>query len=138
MASPIIPDFNNLFSLTTSQLTALNELGKDEENSRALALLGGVDGVARQLHVDFVKGNGGRPEDIAIRQAAFGCNVVPDPPFESWFHLFLGSFNDFVLRILMLASIVSIVVGSIPAIAEGETPEEKSKNAAIGWVDGFA
>jgi hypothetical protein len=137
MASPIIPDFN-LFTLTTSQLTALNELGKDEENSHALALLGGVEGVAAQLHVDYVKGNGGRPEDIAIRQAAFGRNVVPDPPFVTWFSLFLGSFDDFVLRILMVAAVVSIIVGSIPQIAEGDTPEEKEKESKLGWIDGFA
>ena len=137
MASPISPNYN-VFVVTTSQLTALNELGKDEENKNALASLGGVDGVARQLRTDIMKGIGGSPEDIAMRQAAFGRNVVPDPPFETWISLFLNSFDDFVLRILIVASVVSIVIGSIPAIAEGDTPAEKADSARLGWIDGFA
>jgi hypothetical protein len=137
MASPVVTEFGG-FGVTSTQLQALNELGKDENNKAQLVALGGVEGVSRLLHVDHVKGNSGSAEDVSARQTAFGKNEVPDPPFESWFSLFLGSFDDFVLKILMVAAVVSIVIGSIPQIAEGHTPEEKEKEAKIAWIDGFA
>ena len=137
MTTPVNTEFCG-FELTPAKLSALNELGKEEENVRALAALGGVDGVARLLKVDVVKGSSGKLEDVAARQASFGANVVPEPPFESWISLFIGAFDDMVLRILMVASAVSIIVGSIPELAEGATWDDKVKHAKLGWIEGFA
>jgi hypothetical protein len=124
------------FTLTKGDLGRLHELGKEDECAAALAEFGGVSGVAAGLRTDVVKGSS--EADVAERTAAFGANKVRDPPFESWISLFLGSFDDLVLKVLIVASFISIIVHSIPDLAEGTTTAEKNENAKWGWIDGFA
>jgi hypothetical protein len=124
------------FSITRAQLGQLHVLGKEEECAAALVALGGTGGVSRALLSDAERGV--PASSVAVRAAAFGHNVVPDPPFVSWIALFLESFDDMILRILMLASIISIIIGSIPDLAEGATAEERNDHAKKGWIEGFA
>jgi len=56
-----------------------------------------------------------------------GDNVMPEPPMTSFLSLFIGSFNDPVLMVLIAAAIVSLVLGMLdPAHAE------------TGWIEGAA
>ena len=64
-------------------------------------------------------------EDLGARVAAFGENRFPAPPFESWWKLFFECFSDVILLILIAASVVSLVVGTI------EHPD-------YGFIDGLA
>lgn len=68
-------------------------------------------------------------DDLDLRRRAFGENVLPEPPFESWWSLFIGCFSDEVLLILIAAATVSIIIGSIPAVSD---------HPDTGWIDGFA
>jgi len=52
---------------------------------------------------------------------------MPEPPMTSFLTLFIGSFNDPVLMVLIAAAIVSLVLGMLdPAHAE------------TGWIEGAA
>ena len=51
-------------------------------------------------------------DDIAARLAAFGENRFPEPPFESWWSLFFECFKDAILIVLMVASVVSLAIGT--------------------------
>ena len=55
----------------------------------------------------------------------FGTNVFPESPMRTFWELFLESFEDLILMILIVASIVSLIVGMI------EHPE-------TGWIEGTA
>ena len=124
------------YKLTKADLGKLHELGKEAECAEALAALGGTSGVAARLFSDTTKGV--LASEVQERVAAFGANHVRDPPFESWISLFLGSFDDLVLKVLIVASVVSIIIHSIPDLAEGHTAAERAENAKYGWIDGFA
>ncbi len=56
--------------------------------------------------------------EVEGRKAAFGENKFPEPPFESWISLFLECFKDAILIILIIAAIVSVIIGSIPSISD--------------------
>jgi magnesium-transporting ATPase (P-type) len=114
--------------LTPKDLKALYEQGKEEENAAALAALGGITGLAAGLRVEL--SSGVPASSLAARRSQFGVNELPKPAQDSWLSLFLGSFHDEVLIILMLTAAVSIVIGAIP----GMDPE----GGNLGWVDGFA
>ena len=49
----------------------------------------------------------------------YGPNVFPESPMEGFFALFIGSFEDPVLRILLAACVVSIVLGMVENPTEG-------------------
>jgi magnesium-transporting ATPase (P-type) len=124
------------YKITKADLGKLHELGKEAECADALAALGGTAGVAARLFSDTTKGV--PASEVEERVAAFGANQVRDPPFESWISLFLGSFDDLVLKVLIVASVVSIIIHSIPALAEGHTDAERNENAKYGFIDGLA
>ena len=55
----------------------------------------------------------------------YGKNVFPEPPFAGFWALFLDSFKDPIMLVLIAAVIVSFIVGYI------DHPDK-------GWIDGTA
>ena len=115
-----------LFAVTAVELAALTVPGREADNLAALAALGGGQGIARRLHVDPDVGLSADPtETFTDRTIAFGINVFPCQPYESWIALFTGCFEDVVLLVLVASAIVSLVIGSI-------------EHPSTGWIDGLA
>ena len=76
---------------------------------------GGVDGFANELKVDLKTGlsEEEKNEDFQTRKAKYGLNILPDPPKQSWCSMFLETFSDLMLKILIAAAIVSLILTSI-------------------------
>lgn len=98
-----------------------------EENKRALKAMGGVFELARRLNVNVKRGLTSEEAagNFQARRSAFGDNVMPEPPSKGFWQLWVESFNDLTLIILIIAAIVSLIIGAI------EDPEK-------GWLDGIA
>jgi calcium-translocating P-type ATPase len=52
-----------------------------------------------------------RTETLATRRAVMGGNVVPQAPRKSFADLFIATFDDGTLQILMVAAVVSLAIG---------------------------
>ena len=116
---------SSAIKLKRQDLAKLNQDQMTEENKAELKARGGVDGLAKLLDVDLKTGLTSEEEASGwkARQGLFGSNVYPSPPAKSWCRLFIESFNDTTLIILLVAAAVSLVVGII------EDPEQ-------GWIEG--
>ena len=87
--------------------------------------LGGIIELVRRLGTDTEKGIEGNENEIAARASTFGKNEFPVPESETWIGLFIGSFNDATLIILIVAAVVSLAVGLY-------------EDLATGWIEGAA
>lgn len=67
--------------------------------------------VLKKLDTDFKKGL--TNQEVKKRQQQYGKNKLKDKPKESIFIKFLKQFNDFMIIILIIASIVSAVISNI-------------------------
>eukprot|EP00123_Amoebidium_parasiticum_P009347 comp19411_c0_seq1/m.22487 comp19411_c0_seq1/g.22487 ORF comp19411_c0_seq1/g.22487 comp19411_c0_seq1/m.22487 type:complete len:1074 (-) comp19411_c0_seq1:497-3718(-) len=86
---------------------------------------GGVEGMAKRLHTDRKGGLSGDPSDLALRQKVFGENRLPKPSSASFLRLVWEAMQDLTLMILVVAGIVSLVLGLT-------IEEDKS----TGWIEG--
>eukprot|EP01041_Mallomonas_annulata_P003293 gene3293-6525_t len=111
--------------LDLHKLSSFNEDQEVSLNFSALDKLGGVSGVANLLFTNVDSGLSADPKDIAERRKFYGANEFPAPISKTWTELFLDSFQDTTLIVLIVAAIVSLVIGSI---------EDPSK----GWIEGAA
>ncbi len=60
------------------------------------------------------------PEQVERSRALHGSNVLTPPTREPWWKLYLAKFEDPVIRILMIAAVVTIAVGAVDGhYAEG-------------------
>lgn len=48
---------------------------------------------------------------VARRKEAFGSNRLPEQEAESWLSIFMGSFNDATLIVLIVSAVVSLAIG---------------------------
>ena len=85
--------------------------------------LGGLDVLASKLGVTIPKGLS--VSQVLEMREKFGTNVFPESPMRSFLELFLDSFQDLILLILIAAAVVSLVVGMI-------------EHHATGWIEGTA
>ena len=60
---------------------------------------------------------------------AFGNNRKPEIPPKGYFELLCAALEDFTMRVLMVASVVSIVI---------ETATAKEDHRPTAWIEGFA
>lgn len=67
--------------------------------------------VLKKLETD--RRNGLGQEEVRIRQQKYGRNKLKDKPKESILVKFMKQFNDFMIIILIIASIVSAVISNI-------------------------
>ena len=112
--------------VTRQDLAKLNQDQMTDENKEELKARGGVEGLSKLLNVDLKTGltSDEASSGWVARRGAFGSNIYPSPPAKSWCRLFIESFNDTTLIILLVAAAVSLVVGII------EDPEQ-------GWIEGI-
>lgn len=112
-------------------MLSLKDLGtfqQDQEvevNEKALLALGGIPGLEKGLQTSFARGLSSTPSDLAERRKLYGKNEFPEPPCASWLDLFLESFQDTTVIVLVVAAVVSFSVGMM---------EDPSK----GWIEGAA
>lgn len=106
-----------------AELNKINEPQSREKNLEQLQSLGGVTGVAELLKTDISKGI--TQQEASQRRKVFGCNSLPSNPRKTWFQLFIGSFDDETLQILIAAALVSLAVGIYD-------------DPATGYVEGLA
>ncbi|VEU39701.1 unnamed protein product [Pseudo-nitzschia multistriata] len=84
---------------------------------------GGVKGLLDLVstHPD----HGAAENSIETRRELFGSNVLPSTPRQSFWQLFVDTFDDATLQILIVAAIVSLAIGIY------DDPE-------VGYVEGMA
>lgn len=95
-------------------LTSINEPQATEANRERLDALKhgkakGMDALLAILATDAKHGINN--ETIATRREVFGENVVPSAPRKSFMELFVATFDDATLQILMVAAVVSLAIG---------------------------
>lgn len=84
--------------------------------------------------------NGLDEKDFKERDEQFGSNFRAPLLCTPWWKLFVGALDDFMLKVLMVAAVVSITFDMILA-----HPEERShgkltikNHTFLAWVEGFA
>ena len=102
-----------------SLISDLRLLGS--KSHETLAKLGGIKGLANKLNTNFKKGL--LDGDISRQSELFGINELPEPDANSWFDLLWESFEDETVIVLMIAAVVSLVIGVY-------------ENPSHGWIEG--
>lgn len=106
------------------ELSSFNEDQEISLNFAALEKLGSVSGVEKKLFTNADTGLAVNDE-IQERRQIYGANELPIPESKTWTDLFLESFQDTTLIILIVAAVVSLVIGFM------EDPRK-------GWIEGAA
>ena len=66
-----------------------------KENIKNLKALGNVAGLEKKLQTNFKNGLSNVNEsDLKMRVSNFGENKFPEPPYATWFDMFIESFED--------------------------------------------
>lgn len=111
--------------LTQIDLDSFNEDGDIKGNERALQLLGGLPGLVKGLKTNIERGLCGGDATYNDRRQKYGSNDMPSPEPKSFISMFLESFEDATLIVLIVAAIVSLLVGI------WDDPK-------AGWIEGAA
>ncbi|GLC43787.1 hypothetical protein PLESTB_000907900 [Pleodorina starrii] len=118
------------YDVSQEQLLAMNEA----KDTAGLKGIGGAPGLAKKLHSDLHKGLDPNAQGLASIEAhaeAYGVNKFAEVPPKSFLMLVWGNLQDPVIIILILAALVSTVLGA--AIAEQRKHGEWIEGVAI-WV----
>ncbi|KAL3668044.1 hypothetical protein V7S43_006914 [Phytophthora oleae] len=115
------------YGITVDELQKLNQDQMTDANLEELTRIGGVTALATLLCVNLEQGLPRSEIDtnFKVRRELFGQNVFTDAPMKGLFRLFVESFQDTTLIILIIAAIASMVTGYM------EHPE-------TGWSEGVA
>ena len=99
------------FGCRLPQLVELiSERGTDGME-RLYQRFGGPTGLASKLKTDMARGISNKDEDIEERQHVFGANRTPDVRSKNLFELMWEAFQDPILIVLMVAAIISLILG---------------------------
>jgi len=98
-------------------IDGMNAAQESANNKRSLDAYGGIGAVADRLGVSLTSGL--TATEVPLMRAAYGSNVFSDCPREGILSIFIGTFKDTVLQILLAAAIVSLVIGMIQDPKEG-------------------
>jgi len=109
---------------TGQLLRKMNVMQAPEENKAELDKIGGLEGLAKLLEVDLK--NGLTAEQTEKSRQVHGDNEMPEPPMTWFITLFIASFNDPVLIVLIVAAVVSFALGLV------------SEHEEHGWIEGVA
>jgi magnesium-transporting ATPase (P-type) len=82
------------------------------------------------LFTDVKNGIKGDSQDIEDRKINFGDNEPPKAEIKGFLKIFLGALDDFTLKILMVAALVSI------AVSVGTNWDTSHRSTS--WIEGFA
>jgi calcium-translocating P-type ATPase len=101
----------------------INEPQSLPVNLEHLKAAGGVQGLLSLLGTDTDSGID--VDSVDKRRSLFGCNTLPSAPRKTFWQLFVDTFDDATLQILIVAAIVSLVIGIYD-------------NPSTGYVEGCA
>eukprot|EP01038_Epipyxis_sp_PR26KG_P009748 gene9748-13115_t len=119
----VLPGGSISTELTQSLLDSLNVPQGRAGNRAALAAIGEVAGLMRMIGVSPEKGLS-KAQVLAMR-SKFGDNKFPESPLIGYFELLFEALSDTTLIILMIAAVISLIIGVI-------------KHPDIGWIEGTA
>ena len=98
------------FGLSRHQLTELmGQRGSD--GLAAVAENGGISGIIDALETNAKTGLLNNPQDLTRRQDSFGVNYIQPIPPKSFLALCFDAIQDKTLIILVVAALVSIILG---------------------------
>jgi len=109
--------------------TELSEFMKNRGHESIISLqekFTDINGLVKALKSSSVKGLMDIKANLEVRQQVFGKNFIPPKPPKTFFRLVLEALEDRILQILIVAAIVSLILGMV--IESVET----------GWIEGFA
>ncbi|XP_062109949.1 calcium-transporting ATPase 9, plasma membrane-type [Humulus lupulus] len=95
-----------------------------DHNVSALQQYGGVKGISPMLKTNLEKGIDGDENDLLKRRNAFGSNTYPRKKGRSFLRFLWEAWQDLTLIILIIAAVVSLVLGI------------KTEGLEQGWYDG--
>jgi Ca2+-transporting ATPase len=72
---------------------------------------GGQEGIMQALYTNPKTGIEGSDHDIQDRKRIYGVNKFPQSPLKSIIELILENFDDRINQILLVAALVSLVIG---------------------------
>jgi Ca2+-transporting ATPase len=110
--------------ITQVTLDRLNVPQSREENREFLATLGGIEILSQKLGTSLTTGL--TTAQVETLREKFGTNSFPESPMKGFFELFLLAFQDTTLIILIIAALVSLVIGIV------------EHGAKEGWIEGGA
>mmetsp|Transcript_26687 Transcript_26687/g.39463 ORF Transcript_26687/g.39463 Transcript_26687/m.39463 type:complete len:1059 (-) Transcript_26687:52-3228(-) len=90
-------------------LTSINQPQALAENLRKLLSSGGAEGLLSLVHSD--RTSGADKSSIVQRRELLGTNALPAAPRNSFWQLFVDTFDDATLQILIAAAVVSLCIG---------------------------
>ena len=92
-------------------LASINVAQSLENNLKALVSkgVGGIPGLTSKLYSD--PGSGIDLATVETRRQLFGENSLPSAPRKSFWQLFVDTFDDATLQILIVAAMVSLAIG---------------------------
>eukprot|EP00727_Mastigamoeba_balamuthi_P013062 m51a1_g8379 putative calcium-translocating p-type pmca-type (1103) ;mRNA; r:170020-174803 len=106
--------------------------------------LGGVEGIAGRLCCNLKQGLTQAEADRGFteRRAVYGINRYPEPPRTSFISMWLDALKDTTMIILIVAAVISIVIGAAVPQDFGKTKdcadESGSSTEKFGeWVEGL-
>lgn len=70
-----------------------------------------IEQITTDLRTDIQ--NGLLPEEVTLRQKQYGFNELAEKDKESLFRKFINQFKDFLVLILLAASVISVLIGEI-------------------------
>jgi hypothetical protein len=98
------------------------------KDDMAWAALGGAAGAGAALDTSLADGVADDAASLEARRTAFGANRLPAVPAKNFFVLWVSNLKDPILIMLMVAALVSTVLGAA-------IPAEREENA---WTEGVA
>jgi calcium-translocating P-type ATPase len=116
-------DIAPMTTVSLETLLSFNVPQAREANKKNFDDYGGIEKLINELGSDITKGM--TTEKAQSSRAHYGENVFPTSPMKSFLELYLASFEDTVLIVLIVAAVVSITVSTI-------------QNPTEGWLEGTA
>ncbi|EFA79442.1 hypothetical protein PPL_07860 [Heterostelium album PN500] len=109
---------------------SLQDLVSIPKNPQRLEELGGNHGLAEKLRTSLEEGLSKHANTAnSHRIERFSNNVLPDPPIDPLWKMIVEALKDETLIILIIAAVVSIILGSI---------DYTSEDPSTGWIEGVA
>lgn len=109
--------------ITQPELDSLNVAQSRNQNKENLGKLDGISGLMAKLHLNPATGL--TQSQVDLMRSSFGNNSFPASPMATFLELFIASFGDTTLLILLAAAAVSLVIGII-------------QHPDTGWIEGTA
>lgn len=119
------------WELTSEDLVEFQHMSTEEFKQA----VGSPESLAEKLRTSITNGLEEDEEELNRRADVFGTNVPPEKEYTSFFGLVLEALNDATLIILVMAAVVSLLLGLLVREDENRDGVE-DKNT--GWIEGAA